>query len=88
MAKMMKEKMMRGAKCTCNPGWMILAAIVMAIGVFLGVQGFVIQLSLTGGWGDSTTMAWILGLYFVGILLVGAAKFIKWHSVCPVHGTK
>lgn len=76
----------RGGKCTFNFGWGVVAAIVAAIGLFLAVQGFVVQLATQGGW-DSTTMGWILGYYFVGILLLGGAKMLKWkaHEDCKVH---
>lgn len=66
-----------GSKGKGNPAWGIAAAILVAIGLFLVVQGFVIQLQLQGGW-DSTSMAWIIGYYFVGAIFIGAAKMLKW----------
>ncbi len=80
-------RMTKGERCACNPGWMILSAIVIAIGAFLAIQGFVMQLSLQGVW-DMSSVAWILGYYFVGVLLVGAGKILKWRAgcMCPAHG--
>ncbi len=81
-------KMMRGAKCNCNLGWGIVAAILFAIGAFIGIQGFVIQFQqLQGGW-DGNLIMWTLAYYFVGFLFLGAGKIVKWktHGMCPVHG--
>ena len=74
-------------KCACNPGWSIAAAVLVAVGLLLAVQGFVVQLTLQGGW-DMTTMSWILAYYFVGVVLIGGGKLLKWkaHGMCPVHG--
>ena len=69
----------RDGKWKMHPGYGILAAIVMAVGIFFAVQGFVLQLTLQGGW-DMNTMWWILGYYFVGVLLIGGAKMLKWKA--------
>lgn len=75
-----------GGKCTCNTGMGILASLVMAIGILLGVQGLAMQLDAKGAWADST--AWILGYYFVGVLLVGTGKIMKKGATgcCAAHG--
>lgn len=77
----------RNGKCNFNFGWGIVAAILATIGIFLAVQGFVVQLASQGSW-DTTVMGWVLGYYFVGILLLGGAKLLKWkaHEDCKVHG--
>lgn len=64
---------------------MILGAILMAIGVLIGIQGFVMQFNLGGAW-DMNALGWVLGLYFVGILIFAAGKVVKGHRACPVHG--
>lgn len=74
-----------GGKCTCSPGWMVLAAIVIGIGALVGIQGFVIQLTLGGAWDDMNSLAWVLGYYIVGVLLVGAGKALKCKPYCSVH---
>lgn len=75
-----------GGKCTCNPVWTVVSAIVMAVGIFLAVQGFTIQLQLQGSW-DGSTLGWIIGYYFVGVLLVGAGKLLKMKACgcCSAH---
>ncbi|MBI4894465.1 MAG: hypothetical protein HY833_01880 [Candidatus Aenigmarchaeota archaeon] len=76
----------KGEKCSCNPVWMIVSAIVMAVGLFLVVQGFVSQLQLQGSL-ESTGLSWTIGYYFVGILLIGAGKVMKLKACacCSAH---
>ena len=80
-------RMTKGAKCTCNPTYMILSAIIIAVGAFMAIQGFVTQLTLGGAW-DMGAISWILVLYIVGIIIVGVGKIVKWkaHGMCPAHG--
>jgi len=85
-------KMVKGEKCTCNPAWMILSVISIAVGIFLGVQGFATQLSgqfqvsvQSGAW-DTTMLGWIIGYYFVGAILIVVGKILKWKGMCCVHG--
>lgn len=83
---MPKSAKMGEGKCSCSPVWMIISAIVMAVGIFLLVQGFVTQLQLQGSW-DSSDLTWTVGYYFVGVLLIGAGKILKWKacSCCSAH---
>jgi len=83
---MPKSAKMGEGKCSCSPVWMIISAIVMAVGIFLLVQGFVTQLQLQGSW-DSSDLTWAVGYYFVGVLLIGAGKILKWKacSCCSAH---
>lgn len=80
-------RVVRGAKCTSRPVWGVVAAIVAAVGIFMAIQGFVMQLSLQGVL-DATMVSWTIAYYFVGVVLIGAAKMLKWksHAMCPVHG--
>ena len=68
--------MVQGGSSKCNPGKVILSVILMAVGALVGVQGFVMQLGLDGAW-DTNAMGWIIGYYFVGILLIGVGKMMK-----------
>lgn len=71
-------------KCSCNLGYMIVAWILFAVGLWVLVGGFATQFS-----SGAPTMfnGTILGWYFVGILIVGVGKMVKWkaHGACPVH---
>ncbi|MBI2675568.1 MAG: hypothetical protein HYX24_03860 [Candidatus Aenigmarchaeota archaeon] len=69
--------------CTCNGIQMLVGLVLMAIGLFLVVQGFVYH-SNTPEFGK----AWYaIGWYFLGLLLLVAGKFYKLqsHAKCPVH---
>ncbi len=72
-----------GKKCSCNPGWLIVAVILLAIGLYGVVGGFIAQ---NAGFSVSTVLPW----YFVGILLLVFGKMCKWksHGACPAHGMK
>ncbi len=74
-----------GGKCTCNLGLMVVAWILFALGLWALVGGFATQLN--SGAPTAVSVA-VLGWYFLGILLVGVGKMVKWksHAVCPVHG--
>lgn len=71
----------RSAKCSCNPGWLILAVILFAIGLYGVVGGFVAQ---NAGATATTVLPW----YFIGILLIVFGKLAKWKScgMCTMHG--
>ena len=68
-------------KCTCNPGWLILALIFFSFGLYALVGGF------AGQFGSNWSPAQILAWYFVGFLLVAVGKMLKWksHGACTVH---
>lgn len=74
----------KSGKCSCNPVWGAVSAIVLAIAIFLGVQGFAMQLQ-TAGIADMTTIAWIIGYYFAALILGIVGKMLKWKAVCEMH---
>lgn len=78
---MAKANAAKSAKCTCNPGWLILALIFFSVGLYAVVGGFVGQ--FTGSQSSQYILAW----YFVGFLLIAIGKMLKWksHGTCPVH---
>jgi len=69
-----------GKKCTCNPGWLLIALILLTLGVYSLAAGFTWQ--FTGYMASPVLLA-----YFVGILLVMFGKMSKWksHNACSVH---
>lgn len=75
-------------KSKMNPGWGILAAIIVAVGIFFVVQGFVVQLGIssqsTDAWNimnwTADSFGWVFAYYFVGIVLIGIGKMIKWKA--------
>ncbi len=73
-----------GKKCNCNPGWLIVAVVLLTLGLYALVAGFSAQFQQ--GAGASTVLPW----YFVGILLVVFGKLTKWksHGTCPVHSMR
>ena len=79
-------RMMRGGmkKCTCNLGYVIVAWILMAIGLWALAQAFITQ------WNAAAPMTTILGWYFGAVVILGIGKMLKWksHGMCPVHGNK
>lgn len=64
---------------------MVLGAIAVAIGIFMAVQGFVIQLQFQDVL-NAPTIMWIVGYYFVGIVLLITGKLMKWKGTCSIHG--
>ncbi len=80
MARMMRG----GKKCTCNLGYMIVAWVLIALGIWALATAFIAQFNA------AAPMATLLGWYFGGVVLVGIAKMLKWkgHGMCPVHGCK
>ena len=74
--------MAKGMTCTCGPsnfGWMILAAVLFAIGLYFVVWGVYTQ--WTGGdW--LTAMVWSA----IGFLVFMLGKMAKWKAYCcPAH---
>ena len=72
-----------GMKCTCSPAglfWLVLGAIVLAVGVWLFVAGIRMQWD-GGAW--LSTLVW----YAAGIFVLGLGKMLKWKGCtgCPVH---
>lgn len=76
-----RPKASRSSRCNCNPGWLLVGVILLTIGLYGVVAGFVEQFA---GAGPSAVLPW----YFVGILLIVFGKLSKWksHAACPVHG--
>ena len=72
-------------KCTCNLGLMVVAWILFALGLWALVGGFATQFA--SGMPTAVNGA-VLGWYFLGILLCGVGKMVKWkaHGMCPMHG--
>ena len=73
-----------GAECTCNLGWMVVAWVLFAVGLWVLVGAFTTQFS-----SGAPTMfnGTVLGWYFVAVVLLGVAKMCKWksHGNCPAH---
>ena len=76
-----KASVKANSKCACNPGWLIVAAILGTLGIYALVAGF------RGQFNGIYDAGSVLLMYFVGILLVTAAKIskIKCNSVCTIH---
>lgn len=76
-----------GAKCTCNLGWMVVAWVLLALGLWALVGGFAAQFGSSAPTAVNVT---VLGWYFVGIVLISLGKMCKWkgHGTCSVHGMK
>ena len=82
MVKMMKMGKM--GECACDWGGSILAVIMVALGIWFLVGGFVTQLSVTGRSFDWMVAVW----YVIGVALVMWGKIWGYKSCgcCPVHG--
>ena len=72
-------------KCTCNLGLMVVAWILFALGLWALVGGFATQLNSAA---PTAVNVGVLGWYFLGILLLGIGKMVKWksHAKCTLHG--
>lgn len=83
MAKRMMA--MRSERCTCGPGsvgWMVVAAVVFAVGVWLLLRG------IMGQWNNTETPLMILLFYAVALLVFSVGKALKWKAMsCPMHGS-
>ena len=82
MAK--KAKKVSGMVCTCGPGniaYGVIAAVIMAIGVYFVVTGFVLQF-------NNAAIYWaILLWYAAGLLVMWTGKRFKCKMYgCQVHG--
>jgi len=77
----------KSGKCNCNLGLMVVAWILFALGLWALVGGFATQFA--SGMPTAVNGA-VLGWYFLGILLVGVGKMVKWKSCgnCTVHTMK
>ena len=71
-----------GKKCSCNPGFMVIAWILMALGLWALVAGFATQFTSSAPAAVNVT---VLGWYFAGILLISLGKMCKWKGCCSVH---
>lgn len=71
-------------RCNCNLALMVVAWILAALGIWALVGGFTTQFASAA---PTAVNGAVLGWYFLGILLVGVAKMVKWksHANCPVH---
>lgn len=80
---MAKTATMASGKCACSPGYFIGAVVLMALGIWALVQGFI------GQWNYASVMS-VLPWYFLGALIVAIGKFFKFEACrnCPVHGWK
>ncbi|MEK6887804.1 MAG: hypothetical protein AABX14_02545 [Candidatus Aenigmatarchaeota archaeon] len=81
---MPRENVKVKSKCGCNLGFMVIAWILAAIGIWALVAGFATQLS-SGA--PTVVNVVLLGWYFLGVLLIGLAKMAKWKSCgrCNMH---
>jgi peptidoglycan biosynthesis protein MviN/MurJ (putative lipid II flippase) len=77
--------MAKGMTCSCGPVnfiWMLIAAIVMAIGIYAGVMA--LQQQWNGTWPFLNVALW----YALAFVILSFAKMAKWKSCegCKVHG--
>ena len=81
---MAKGKMeMMGCECRCGPGGlfkMVLAAILMAVGLYFGLMGLMWQ------WSGSADWLPIMALYALGLFGLHLGKVMKKMAACPMHG--
>lgn len=66
-------------KCTCNPGWMLIAIILASLGIYGVAAGFVAQF-----YGLPASLS--LPGYFIGLILLMFAKLAKMKGcACMMH---
>lgn len=67
-------------KCNCNLLYMVLGVVVLALGIFLFVNGLMMQWA-GGDW--LMTVVW----YAVGLLVMCVGKMLKWKGCgsCTAH---
>ncbi len=69
-------------KCTCNLGYVIVAWVLMAIGLWTLVQAVYTH------WNNLAPMTTLLGWYFGAVVILSVGKMLKWKSICAAHGMK
>ena len=72
-------------KCKCNWAWWIISLILMTIGLWVLVTGFVMQFNSTAAL--ATVAQAVMPWYFAGILIFGLGKMAKWKcfGACMMH---
>jgi len=67
----------------------IIAAVLVSVGLWVGVSGFLMQW-MTSNIGYTAVSMEILVRYFVGLVLIGAGKHVMWMScmMCAPRKTK
>ncbi len=76
---------MAKSKCNCNSGFILLAMVLFAVGVYFLVLGFMSQTTSGAGWNMWDWNAMLL--YLIGFVVFGLGKWTKWSgcSDCKVH---
>ena len=82
---MAKKVMMGGATCNCGPAnfiWMIIAAVVLAVGLY------VLVMALQTQWSGGTPFVNVAAWYALGFIIVTFGKMAKMKAMCscPAHG--
>lgn len=77
--------MKRKGKCGCRPGMGIFGVILVAVGIYFGVWGFMVQRGSVISWSMWNWNAMLL--YLIGILLIGFGKMYKHkgYECCSIH---
>jgi len=72
-------------KCECHWGWWIVSLILMTIGFWALVTGFLMQFNSTEAL--ATTAQTVMPWYFAGFLVFGLGMMAKWKSfgACSMH---
>ena len=80
---------MAAKKCSCNMGMWIVSIILMTVGLWTVVSGFVIQFGI-GSVPIATVAQAVMPWYFVGLLFLGFGKMAKWKAFCAcnAHGRR
>ncbi len=81
---MARARKSSGSKCSCNPGILVIAWILMALGLWALIGGIATQWMSSAPTAVNVT---VLGWYFAGILLISLGKIAKWKSCgnCGAH---
>ena len=72
-------------KCECNPGTGIIGVLLLAVGIYFLVWGFIDQTSNAISW---SSWNWSAGLlYLIGVFLLGFGHIFKHkgYGCCKVH---
>jgi membrane-bound ClpP family serine protease len=76
---------MAAKKCSCNWGLWIVALILMTIGFWALVTGFIMHFTSTAAL--SVTAQAVMPWYFAGFLVFGLGMMAKWKACsCGMHG--